>query len=138
MNSDLLRAVTSLKESSEYTCVLCKGEKICKSTEKGIKPLIEWVKADADFIGFSAADKIVGKAAAFLYVLLGVKEVYAEVMSEKAVEVFRIHCIPYSYGIFTKEIINRKGTRICPMEETVQYIYEPQEAFDALKEELKS
>ena len=54
------------------------------STERGVKPLLDFIENGPNLRGFSAADKIVGKAAALLYVLLGVKEVYAPVMSETA------------------------------------------------------
>ena len=37
--------------------------------------------------GFAAADRVVGRAAAFLYVLLGAGEIYAGVMSDTAADV---------------------------------------------------
>ena len=80
MTTDLQHAKT-LPEDHNYTCVLCKGEQIYTSTKSGVKPLLELLDSPGNFNGFSAADKIVGKAAAMLYVLLGVKEVYAQVLS---------------------------------------------------------
>ena len=87
--------------------------------------------------GFSAADKIVGKAAAMLYVILGVKAVYSPVMSETAAEVFTNYNIAYEYDELTQNIINRNGDGICPMEETVKNISDPTEGFAALKNKLK-
>ena len=84
MNSNLTRAIEQLN-SGVCTCVLCKEDIVCTSTERGVKPLLNWLDRGVDLHGFSAADKVVGKAAAFLYVLLGVKEVYAPVMSESAI-----------------------------------------------------
>lgn len=138
MSINLKKAIEILRENSDCTCVLCKNEKIFKSSERGIGRLLNWVKSDIDFSGFSAADKIVGKAAAFIYVLLGVKEVYGEVMSEKAVRVFEEYNISYSYGILTKEIINRKGTGPCPMEETVGNVTDPKTAIELLEQKLAS
>ena len=58
------------------------------STERGVKPLLQWLDGENRVKGFSAVDKVVGRAAAFLYVLLEVKEVYAGVMSEGAAHYF--------------------------------------------------
>lgn len=45
---------------------MCKGSTIYISTERGVKPLIDRIDDGTDLQGFSAADKVVGKAAAFL------------------------------------------------------------------------
>ena len=71
MKNDLKKAIDILN-SGQYTCVLCKDNEIHISTERGVKPLLEWLESGIALKGFSAADKVVGKAAAFLYVLLGV------------------------------------------------------------------
>ena len=117
---------------AEHTCVLCRGETVYASKKTGIAPMLEWVAADNDLRGFSAADKIVGKAAALLFILAGVKEVYGEVVSEAGLSVLTAHHIPCSYGTRVSYIINRKGDGMCPMEETVQTISDPQSALDAL------
>ena len=63
-----------------------------------------------------------------------VKEVYAKLISESAIDVFRRYSIPFAYETITSKIINRFGTGICPMEETVVGINEPKNAFEALKQ----
>ena len=74
------KAKTLLAEGG-YTCVICGGDKVYTSHERGVKPLLELLEQGAELKGFSAADRVVGKAAAFLYVLLGVSAVYAGVIS---------------------------------------------------------
>lgn len=137
MNKDLLRAVFLLQDESDRTRVLCRGETVHQITAHGIKPLLDFLDSGEDFKGFSAADKIVGKAAAFLYVLLEVKEVYAEVLSKSAVPVFLSYGIPYSCGTLTENIINRKGTGLCPMEKAVQDTEEAEEAYEQIKAALE-
>ena len=66
------------------TCAIVGEDTVLRSKERGIKPLMAWLAAGEDCVGAVAADKVVGKAAAFLYVLLGVAEVHANVMSESA------------------------------------------------------
>ena len=74
-----------LLNSSSHTCVLCKGEVIHVSDRTGIAPMMDFLDHETDLVGFSAADRIVGKAAALLFALAGVREIYAEVLSESAI-----------------------------------------------------
>lgn len=126
-----------LLHSENYTCVLCKDDLIYSSEERGIKPLIDFIDKGIDLNGFSAADKIVGKAAAFLYVILGVKEIYADVMSESAAEVSARYKIQAEYDTLTKKIINRSGTGLCPMEEAVQAESAPLPALEKIRARLE-
>ena len=135
MKTDLQTAIELLAQE-DYTCVLCKGDSIYTSTERGVKPLLNWFDNGLAFKDFSAADKVVGKATAFLYVLLDVKEVYAPVMSEGAVSVLTENGISAQYDTLAPNIINRMGTGICPMESAVKDISEPQEAVTAIKTRL--
>lgn len=114
------------------TLVLCRGDETVISEKRGIAPMLDFIAEKRVLNGFAAADKIVGKAAAMLFVLAGIKKVYAEVLSESAVEVLKENGIEYSYGVLTERIINRKGTGICPMEQTVENISVPMQAYDAL------
>lgn len=125
-----------LLSSGNYTCVLSNGEDTVTSLEKGVRPLIEFIDSGKDFSGYSAADKIVGKAAALLYAYMNVPELYAEVASRAAVEVCAKFGIKLSYGTFTEKIINRRGDGICPMEKTVANVSEPAEAYEAVKAKL--
>ncbi len=112
--SDLSRAA-SLLSGGDFTCVLCDGDRILTSDERGVKPLLLWLKSGADFSRFSAADKVVGKAAAFLYVLLGIRSVYAPVMSRPAYSVLCKNGVVAEYDILADAIFNRDKSGFCPM-----------------------
>ena len=131
MHSDLNRAVALLSEG-EYTCVVCKGDATYTATHRGVKPLVNWLDGGTDLTGFSAADKVVGKATAYLYCLLGVKAVYAQVMSTAAMDVLRSHGIEVRCGKEVPGIINRRGDGPCPFEAAVWAITDPREALDAI------
>ena len=122
--------------TGKYTCVLTKGETVYASTKSGIAPMIGFIEYSFELKGFSAADKIVGKAAALLFVLAGVKEVYASVLSRQAQEVFAKYGIKCSCDTLAEAIINRAGDDLCPMEKAVADIEEPREAFEAIKRTL--
>ena len=118
--------------SGDYTCVLCKDTAVHTTALRGVKPLVRWLESGADFSGFSAADKVVGRATAYLYRLLGVSGVYAQIMSEAALEVLKDAGIRAEYGSLVPNIINRKGDGICPFEAAVLNIRDAQAARTAI------
>lgn len=134
-----LQTARELLERQGYTCVLCKEDRIYTSRHRGVKPLMDLL--DEDLQGFSAADKVVGKATALLYCLLGIERIYAAVISQAALEVLRAHDIQVTWGQLVDRIINREGTGPCPMETATAAICEPKDAPAAIAkklEELKS
>lgn len=133
--NDLDQAKAMLQEG-EYTCVVCKGESLYTSTHRGVKPLMEWIEQCVDFVGYSAADKVVGKATAFLYVKLGVKEVYARVISQPALEVLCANQILAEYDTLVDNIINRKGDGFCPFELAVLSTDDPATAYQLIQQKL--
>ncbi len=135
-NIDLEKAQALLCDG--YTCVLCKAGKVYTSQETGIRPMVSFLSDGVDLKGFSAADKIVGKAAAMLFVLAGVVSVYAPVMSAAAVEYFRRNHVQYAYDELTDAIINRQGNGLCPMEQAVHDLNDPAAAFLAVKLALRA
>ena len=122
----------------DVTVCLVKGDSVVASARRSVAPLIELCENGSSYVGYSAADKIVGKAAALLYVYMGIKAVYADVLSVAAENVLRDNGIAYEYGEKVYYIINRKGDGPCPMEHAVANISSPQEALEAVKQKLKS
>ena len=135
MKEVLRRKALSFLEDG-YTCALVREDKILSSKERGVKPLLEWLAAKMDCTNTVAADKVVGKAAAYLYVLLNVREVHANVISVAAEEVFQRFQIPYFYGERVAAIRNRANTGFCPMEQAVWNVDAPQEAYALLCEKI--
>lgn len=127
----------ALLEQNEYTCVLCRGEAVSHSCHRGVRPLVDFLDSGVDYAGFSAADKVVGKATAFLYVLLGVREVYAGVLSDAAAAVFERYGIHFSCGRRVPAIRNRDNTGFCPMEQATRDIQDPAQALEAVRDTLK-
>lgn len=133
--SELENAIKIMSDG-EYTCVMCRGEAVYTSTERGVKPLLAALASGQELRGASAADKVVGRAAAFLYVLIGVSRVYAEVMSETAISVFERYGVEHSCRERTQTIYNRTLTGLCPMESAVLDITQPEEAKTAIEKKL--
>lgn len=132
-----LQKAKELLIHSDSTCVLQKGEKTYTSKQRGVRPLVEWLEANEDLKGFSAADKVVGRGAAFLYVLLNIKAVYAHVISHAALEVLQAQDILVEYDTAVENIINRKGDGICPFEAAVLGIANVNEAYRAIRQKMQ-
>lgn len=131
-----LQKAKELLSSGGYTCVLCLDGQTVTSSDRGVKPLLYWLESPALGEGFCAADKVVGKATAYLYSLLGAKAVYGEVMSHSALEVLRELGIEAFYGTLVPYIINRKGDGMCPMEAATLDVHTPKDALAAVKKAL--
>ncbi len=134
--TDLLNAKNKLKVGL-FTCVLCKGKSIYTSNDRGIKPLVKWHLGGEDFSSYSAADKVVGKGAAFVYLLMKIKNIYADVISEAALRLFNENGINVEYNMLVPNIINRKGDGICPFEEAVLNIDDKDKALEIILNKMK-
>ena len=132
-----LTKAKEILQNGGFTCVLTAGENVYTSNKRGVKPLLCWYESGEDYKGFSAADKVVGKAAAFLYVLLGIKEVYADVISEHALCVLKQNGVFVTYGELVPAIRNRTNTGFCPMETVTMNITDPKNAVGAIKKALE-
>lgn len=135
MKKDMISAKDILI-SEQLTCCLVKGDSIYKSTKRGVSPLLSWYDKGERFSGFCAADKVVGKAAAYLYVLLGVSQVYASVISTPAKEVLLREGITVFFDTQVPGIINREGNGPCPMEACVKDISDAQSALGTIRKKL--
>lgn len=66
--------------------------------------------------GSIIADKVIGKVAASILAIGGVKEIYADVMSKHAIPVLEEKGIKYQYKTLTSYVQNNDKTGMCPME----------------------
>ncbi len=134
--NDLIKAKSLLKADS-YTCVFCKGDTVFTFTARGVRPLVELYQSTTNVTDFSAADKVVGRGAAFLYLLLEIKHLYAAVISRSALELLNQNSIYVEYDTLTDNIINRAGDGICPFEKAVLNVDDKSQAYEIIVEKLK-
>lgn len=130
-----IRKMTDIREYAKdkllcegYTCVIYDGENEILSRERGVSFLLSLYNDSVDLNGYFAADKVVGKGATLLYVLLGVEEIYAHVISKAALSVLDSYGIKCAYGTLVPNIINRKGDGICPIENATKDITDASDA----------
>ena len=135
--NDYLNQAKQLLKSQNLTCAIVGSNTQYTSTKRGVAPLLQCYHQNLAEKHCCAADKVVGRAAAFLYQLLEVDVVYAEILSCPALKVLENAGIRAEYGKLVDAIINRAGTGFCPMESAVLQIHDPYEALAAVEETLK-
>ena len=113
-----------------YNLVVCAKESVHVSEERGLKSLLSLV-GETQWNGAAAADKVVGKAAALLFVLLKVKSVYAEVLTFSAKSVLERNGVECVDGKLVDRLIDPNGD-ICRSELAVESIDNPSDARVAL------
>ena len=101
-----------------------------------------WVEQtqDGGYIlnGASVADLVVGKAISLLCVYAGIREVYAEVLSRKAREVFEKHEIPCEWKKLVDDVLDLNLKDVCPFEKVAANMSDPEMAYETFKTLLKS
>lgn len=136
--TDLDRARAALPG---HTLALCRGGEAVTSDRRGVMPMLGFLREGRDLSGFCAADRVVGRAAAMLFVKAGVHAVFAEVMSDGAAALLAAHGIDASCDVRTAAIENRQKTGPCPMESAVAGIEDIDAGIAAIRrraEELRA
>lgn len=106
--------MTDIEKAKEalgaHSVPLCKNGKIITSDKRGVAPLAEFIRSGTDISGFSAADRMVGKAAAMLMIKAGITEVFALTISESAEKLLKSHGTRVSFMTRAERIMTRDKT----------------------------
>ena len=112
-----MKELINLLHSGNYSCVIANKEKIRTFTQRGVADLYDLLLSEPDFLqNASIADKVVGKGAAALMILGGIKELYTDLISTKALELFRQWNVKVNFSQEVPLIWNRDRTGGCPVE----------------------
>ncbi len=113
----MMQQLVKLLHGGNYSCVIANGTITRTYTQRGVADLYELCHHNRDFLlGSSIADKVVGKGAATLMIYGGIKEVYADVISKSAYQLFKDYGLKVEYKTLVPFIINRSGDGQCPLE----------------------
>lgn len=129
--------IITLLKNNNHTLIMTDGEEIFTYDQRGVAPLVNAYESLKDFSSFIAADKVVGRGAAFLYILLKIKKIHAVVISKSALEILMQHHIDVTYDILVPFILNRTRDGYCPMETATMKCIEPLDAYKKIKEKQK-
>ena len=126
---------TALEEGG-YTCVAWSGGELLTSRERGVKPLLAWIREGQGLRGWAAGERGGGRGGGRLYAEKGVWWGDAGVASEPAADVLRRFGVDAEIGQVVPRIRNRAGTGFCPMETAVQGTDDPAVARAVLEEKV--
>lgn len=109
--------IINILHTGNYSCVIKNQTEIRTFTQRGVADLYDLYQADPAFMkGASIADKVIGKGAAALMVLGGIKTIYADIISTPALTLLREAGIETTFAQEVPHIINRDKTGFCPLE----------------------
>lgn len=112
-----MKNIIDILHQGNYSCVIEKKGEIRTFSQRGIADLYNLLTTDADFMkGASVADKVIGKAAASLLIIGEIEEIYADMISEAAIDILATRNIKLSYANKVPYIQNRDQTGWCPLE----------------------
>ncbi len=135
MKSENMGIACEALSGEKLAIVIAKNEKIIFSSDKkGISELAKAV-SENKIEGGSAADRVIGKAAAMLLIHGKIKEIYAETISEPAIKILFDYNIPFAFGQKTEAIKN--GQDLCPFEKLCLDIDSPEIAFTEINNLLE-
>lgn len=112
-----MERIIDMLHSGNHSCVVENGGVTTAFSGRGVSDLYDMVKNRPEMLrGAAVADKVIGKAAAALLVLGGVGRVYADVISEPALELLSGAGVETCFGQTVPVIKNRAQTGWCPLE----------------------
>ena len=111
---------------------------VCSAVlDKNGSPLLRLYERDKKAMeGAVIVDKVIGRAAAAIAINGKAKHVYGLVMSEDAQRFLQENGISSSCSLKVHRILNRKSNGLCPLEQSVLGINDPQKALEALKKKI--
>ena len=107
-----------LYEKNASLVVMFSNGEIKEFYNKRVYDIVGLIKENSDSLkGAIIADKVIGKVAASLLAVAGVKEIFANTLSKLAIPVLEKNNIDYECKSKVEYIINKAKTGMCPMEE---------------------
>lgn len=136
MHDDLERA-KEMMIFDGYTCVITLDGVAFKSKEKGLQPLLDWMYSGNKYTGWRLCDKVVGRAAAYLHIILGVREIYADVISAPAKQLLEENNVAVNAAEIVPEILNETMDGPNPLETAVENITDVNDSIMAIELAIK-
>lgn len=128
-----------LHEGNHSLVIRTNTDEIFTFDGRGISDLLQLLHESPDLLGGAqVADKVVGKAAAALMILGGIKAIFADTISETALQLFASAApeVDVTYNNKVEYIINRTKTGWCPMELACKDATTPKECLGNIKAKL--
>lgn len=126
-----METLKQILEEKNASLVVCyQNGQIKEYYQDRIKDIKDILKENETALqGAIVADKVIGKVAASILIVAGVKEIYAEVLSKYAISVLEESKVKYQYKQKVDYIINQTKTGMCPMENKYKEVQDINEIY---------
>ncbi len=125
-------------EDSGASCLIFLDEDIIfKSDERGVKPLIDFLKDSEPSKEYIIVDKVIGKGAVFLALNIGAVKVITPLASKLALDLAGYYCLEISAVKVVDKIRSRDGKGYCPIEEAVEGINDINRGIAKIRETIE-
>lgn len=123
----------------QYACVVkYQEEVIYTSTAIGVKPLMVFYKEHgSSHKDLTVIDRIMGKGAVMLAILVGARELITPIMSQSAYDYAQKYDLTLQVEKVVPMIINRSGDGQCPIELAVLEIEDLQQGYKAISKAIE-
>ena len=125
----------SLLKEKKLNLVIVKGRRVLfSSKEGGVAPFFRAVqKMENNLHNAAVADRIVGLAVAMLCLHVRIASVYADIVSQGALDMLNKQGVTISSNSVVPHISDYDGTDLCPFEKLAQSCQEPSLLLAALQ-----
>jgi iron complex outermembrane receptor protein/vitamin B12 transporter len=131
---DELFEIIRILNEGNYSCVICNRNETRTFSKQSVIDLFNLYREEPSFMeGAFVADKVVGRAAAALMALGGVRYVYASVISAPAIILFLDSGIEFECNEKVPFIENIDQTGWCPLEAACYGVTTPEEIYPVIK-----
>ncbi len=136
--SELEKTIAKIK-NNEFTFAVVKDNQIIyQDFGLGVSCIRKLIKVNSSILEKSTVvDKVIGKAAAMLLIPYGVSKIHALVISKPALEILQKYNIQTTYNQLVEFISNRTNDGMCPLEKSVAFIDDFNEATIAIEDTIK-
>ena len=134
-DEDLTLARETLIREKAAFVVVGNGKILGVEKGQGVQPLWDFLTShEAEAKDATLADKIVGRAVAFIAVKFGLRCVFGEILSDGARAVLEKHGVCWAAEKQVPLILNRAGDGPCPIEKGLRTISDTEQALQFLSE----
>lgn len=117
-----------------YSCVIMNKAEVRTFKRRGVADLYDLLLNNKAYLqGSTVTDKVIGKAAASLMILGGVKRIYAAVISESALKLLEEAGIRTEFLMKVPFIKNREKNGWCPLEAACNGMERPEDIFPIIE-----
>ncbi|MGN1399013.1 MAG: DUF1893 domain-containing protein [Erysipelotrichaceae bacterium] len=127
--------LVKILNENKYSCVGYDKGILVSSHKKGVAPLLDFYHAG--HFQMICCDKVVGKAAAIMHIMLKTEYLHCQIISSKAIEILDKYQMKYSYDQKVDYILNRTQSDMCPLEKATYDCTDCQKGYSIIIETLK-